>query len=100
MRRTLRFHDYDDILADAEALAAKGYDREGQWGLGQACDHLAAIMELSIDGFPSKLPLPVRVLARWIALGGILKHRQLNRRFPAPDYALPPDAVEDRAGLE
>jgi hypothetical protein len=100
MRRTLRFTSYDEILADAEALAAKGYDRAGAWGLGQACDHLAKTMERSLDGFPDKMPLPFRVLARWVALGGILKHRQTNRKFPAPAYLQPPDAADDRAGLD
>ncbi len=100
MRRTLRFASYDDILADAEALGARGYDRAGAWGLGQACDHLAKTMDRSLDGFPELKPLPFRVLARWVALGAILKHRQSNRRFPAPSYLLPTDAADDRAGLD
>jgi hypothetical protein len=98
-RRDLRLHSYDDALADAEALLALGYDRAGNWGLGQACQHLAASMEMSLDGFPSRFPWPVRVVARWFVLGKILKHRVFRRRFPAPKYMQPP-AVEDRVGLE
>jgi hypothetical protein len=100
MRRTLRFSSYDDVLADAEALAASGYARSGNWGLGQVCDHLAATMEMSLDGFPSKMPWVVRVLARWLVLGRIRKHRVFQRRVAAPAYLLPQDTTKDRAGLE
>jgi hypothetical protein len=100
MRRTPRFYSYDEVLADAEALLGNGYEREGNWGLGQVCAHLSKTMERSLDGFPSAMPLPMRILARWVALGGILKHKQHQRRFPAPPYLMPPDAEEDRDGLE
>jgi hypothetical protein len=100
MKRTLTFRSYDDVLADAGNLAANGYERTGSWGLGQTCEHLARTMECSLDGFPSKAPWPVRLIARWFVLGRILKHRPLNRRFPAPNYLQPADAAEDRAGLE
>jgi hypothetical protein len=99
MRRNLRFQCYDDVLSDASRLATAGYDRLGKWGLGQACDHLAMTMERSLDGFPSSFSLPLRVLARWVALGGILKHKQSNRKFPAPAYLDPPDSETDQAGL-
>jgi hypothetical protein len=57
-------------------------------------------MERSLDGFPSMMPWPMRMAARWIALGGILKHKQSSRKFPAPKYLLPADAEEDRAALQ
>jgi hypothetical protein len=100
MRRTPRFRNYDEMLADADSLLAKGYGRVGNWSLGQACDHLSKTMERSLDGFPSKAPLPFRILARWVALGSILKHKQTKRRFPAPSYLEPPDAQDDRAAVE
>jgi hypothetical protein len=99
-RRTLRFHNYDDVLADAALLLASGYDRAGRWGLGQACHHLASIMAMSLDGFPSRFPWPVRLGVRWVVLGRVLRHQVFRRRFPAPSYSLPPDAAEDRAGVD
>ena len=99
-RRTLRLPDYDAVLADAESLLAGGYDRAGRWGLGQACHHLAAVMERSLDGFPSRFPWPVRLAARWLVLGRVLRHRVFRRRFPAPAYLQPPDEADNRAGLE
>jgi hypothetical protein len=100
MRRTPRFYSFDEVLVDADSLLANGYGRAGNWSLGQVCDHLANTMERSLDGFPSKSPLPFRVLARWVALPSILKHRQFKRRFPAPPYLEPPAAQDDRGALE
>jgi hypothetical protein len=100
MRRTPRFHNFDEMLTDADSLLASGYGRVGNWSLGQTCDHLSKTMERSLDGFPSKMSLPFRVLARWFALGGILKHKQFKRRFPAPRYLEPPEVQDDRAALQ
>jgi hypothetical protein len=99
MKRTLSFRSYDDILADAEGLSAGGYEKTGNWGLGQTCDHLARTMERSLDGFSSKYPWLFQRLARLIALGAILKHKPSNRRFPAPDDLLTNDAPDDGSGL-
>jgi hypothetical protein len=100
MRRTLRYHDYDEVLADADALLAKGYERAGNWSLGQICDHLAVTMEKSLDGFPSLMLWPVRVVARWFVLKKVLRHEPFRRRVAAPAYLLPPDSDGDWAGLE
>jgi hypothetical protein len=100
MRRSLRFHDYDDVLADAGALLTKGYERAGNWGLGQVCNHLAATMELSLDGFPSLMPWPIRVAARTFAFSKVLRHEPFRRTAAAPAYLLPPESDDDRAGVE
>jgi hypothetical protein len=99
-RRDLRLHSYDAVLDEATALLASGYERVGNWGLGQVCHHLAAVMERSLDGFPSRFPWPVRLMARWFVLGRVLKHRVFRRRFPAPAFLQPPGAADDREGLE
>src|SRR5579883_1504309 len=99
MKRSLLFRNYDDVLAEAERLAAGGYEKTGNWALGEVCDHIARTMERSLDGFSSRHPLPVRLIARWFVLGRILKHKPLGGRFPAPGELLPPGASDDRAGL-
>src|SRR5262249_26306599 len=98
-RRTLRLADYDAILREAEALLRAGYERAGNWGLGQVCDHLATIMEMSLDGVPGRFPWPVRLVARWLFLPRILRHRVFRRRFPAPAFALPADSADDARGV-
>jgi hypothetical protein len=100
MRRTPRFRGYDEVLADADALLASGYERQANWNLGQVCRHLAGTMEKSLDGFPDRASWLFRLAARTFVLPSILKHQQFNRRFPAPTYLLPPDGEDDRAGLE
>src|SRR3954452_11842982 len=60
-RRELRFASFDEVVADAENLLAKGYDRAGNWDLAQVCGHLAEWMRFPLDGFP-KLPLFLRPL--------------------------------------
>jgi hypothetical protein len=100
MRRTVHFRDYDDVVSDARSLLTAGYERTGQWGLGQICAHLATTMEMSLDGFPSLMPWPVRLVARWFVLGKVLRHQVFRRRVTAPAYLAPPDAADDEAGLE
>jgi hypothetical protein len=100
MRRTPRFHNYDELLADAQALHANGYERQGTWSLGQVCRHLAGTMEKSLEGFPKSEPWYIRFVARTFVLPSILKHQQHKRRYPAPAYLVPPDGEDDRVGLE
>jgi hypothetical protein len=50
------------IYDEAHSLLDGGYERLGEWSLGQACAHLSSVMVACIDGFPpppgaAKLPL-------------------------------------------
>src|SRR5262249_59941626 len=94
-RRPLRLADLDAALGDAEQLLAAGYDRAGSWSLAQVCDHLARVLTLSLDGFPSRMPWAVRLLARWLYLRRFLPHEVIRRRFPPPDYLQPADPPHD-----
>ena len=99
-RRNLRFHDLDQVLLDADALLAAGYERAGNWSLAQIAEHLATALEMSLDGFPRYLPWPISLPVRWIALGKLLRHERFRRRVPAPKYLLPRDGSDDRAAVE
>lgn len=77
-RRTLRYDSYDDLLADAEAMAASDVTTVGKWSLGQNYDHLARSLNGSIDGIAFKLPFPARVLARLL-----MKNKLLNHSVPS-----------------
>ena len=80
-RRVLRFERLDDVVADAEALAAAeraGRLRAaGNWRLGQVFGHLAAWVGYAYDGLPVEPPRLVRWLMR------PMKKRFLYRTMPA-----------------
>src|SRR5687767_4288195 len=69
-RRTLRFENIDDALAEAERLAAAEregrLDRAGKWPLGLTLGHLATWASFAFDGYPPAIraPLPVRMILR------------------------------------
>lgn len=58
-RRTLAFATLDEVVADAENLLARGYDRAGNWDLAQVCSHLAEWLRYPMDGFP-RIPVVMR----------------------------------------
>lgn len=99
-RRTVRYPDFDAVLADVDGLLAGGYDRGGRWTLGQMGHHLATVIEMSMDGFPSAFPAPFRLLARWLVLGRILRHQRFGAGYAAPKYMEPPENPDDRAGVD
>src|SRR5688572_24347585 len=59
-RRTLRFATLEEMLADAERLAAGPSRTLGNWSLGQILDHLAVWLEFPLDGFPITVPWYIR----------------------------------------
>jgi hypothetical protein len=99
-RRTLRFHDFDQVLHDAEGLLAAGYTRAGNWSLAQVADHLTRTITMSLDGFPTLFAWPVRLVARWFALPRILRHQVFRRQVSAPKFLLPADVEDDRTAVE
>ncbi len=90
-RRKLDFHDFDAPVIEVDWLQRGGYQRAGSWDLAQICEHLAIVMEGSLDGFafpPAPWfwrrvlgPVLVRmtVWTRWIPQG-----------LPAPDPSFLP----------
>ena len=56
-RRTLRFTSFDDIVAEAEKLAAAPHvTMLGNWPLSQLFTHIAGAIDHSIDGIHVKRP--------------------------------------------
>ncbi len=98
-RRAIRFHRYDDILAEANRLLSSGYERVGNWSLAQICQHLAIIMEMSLDGFDYLFPWPMRAVARWFILRKVLRHDVFRGRYKAPKNVQPPETSDDPAGI-
>jgi hypothetical protein len=85
-RRSLRFESFDDILQEAERLVAANAGTTGNWTLGQILEHLATVMEKSIDGFQSRASWPIRLIARTF-----LRDKVLRDGMKA-GFRLPPQA--------
>ena len=77
-RRSVRYESYNDLLADAEAMAIVEVITAGEWTVGQIFDHLARSFNGSIDGISFRLPFPARVLVRLL-----MKKKFLNQSVPA-----------------
>jgi hypothetical protein len=87
-RRQLHFDSLDDIRADVECLAkCKDMRTLGNWSGGQVLQHLAIVMNRSIDGFVARPPLVVRVILRWL-----FKRRFLTKPMSA-GFKLPANAM-------
>jgi hypothetical protein len=89
-RRKLTFASLDEVVADAENLLAKGYDKAGNWDLAQVCSHLAEWMRFPIDGFP-KVPLVLRPMF-WlmrVTVGKSMRVKILKGGFDAGGRTMP-----------
>ncbi len=102
-RRELRFETLDDAVRDAEHLLAVGYDKAGNWDLGQCCGHITEWMRFPMDGFP-RPPFVLRgvmFLLRNTIGPGMLRKILADRSMPAGGATLkgtiPPPGDDARA---
>ena len=76
MRRTIEFDSIDDVLAEAERLQENGYDRDGNWSLGQLCNHLAEEVKMFNSKPVRRIPAPLQRL-----LQGAFLHTAVLGKF-------------------
>jgi hypothetical protein len=96
-RREVRYQTLDDMLQDAECLAAGEVRQLGNWSLGQNLKHIAMAFDSAIDGNSFKLPVP----ARWL-MTLFLKKRFLTKTLPAGFKSTPefvPGTTSNEEGL-
>jgi hypothetical protein len=87
-RRELHFANLDEMLADAERLAAAPQVKQlGNWTLGQALGHLSNAMDMAVDGAKIRPPWFVRLMAR------MFKRHVLNKMRPG--YNLPTNVAQE-----
>ena len=99
-RRELTYANLDEVVADAERLVAAGAATTGNWSLGQILEHVATVMEKSIDGFEIRPPLPIRLVGRWFLKNRFLKHGMpagFQLKGPAAKELLPPEIDPQQA---
>jgi hypothetical protein len=99
-RRQLNFNRLEDILADVDRLANSREIRTlGNWSAGQIFEHVARVMDKSLDGSDNNLPAFLRFIFRWT-----MKQRVISKPMGAglklPEKAgveliPPPTSLED-----
>ncbi len=100
-RRKLHFQNLDEVLGDAERLHVGGYRRLGNWSLGRMAKHLAAGMNIGLDGASFRAPLLLRVVARTFFKKRALRQMQPGFRLPAKIARhVVPDETSDAEGLD
>jgi hypothetical protein len=89
-RRKLKFATIDEVVADADNLLRKGYEKVGNWDLGQVCLHLADWMRFPIGGFP-KPPVPIRLMLWTLrnTIGKKMFQQYLAKGMPAGKPTMP-----------
>ena len=93
-RRKIEYASLDEVVVDAKRLIAAGATTSGNWSVGKILEHVATVMEKSIDGFGMKPPLPMRLVSRWF-----LKNRFLRHGMP-PGFQLKGVAAKELLPLE
>jgi hypothetical protein len=95
VRRELSFTTYREVIEEIERLRKGGYERLGEWTLGQICFHLSYYVRGSLEGYPFKLPWVVRKLIGRPMLRRVLRKGRMadgGRTIPG---SLPPDVVDE-----
>ncbi|QDU48418.1 DUF1569 domain-containing protein [Gimesia panareensis] len=101
-RRTISYATLQEIADDAVRLHAAGAPTTGNWSQGQIYEHVARLMDGSLDGFDFTAAWPLRKIAKFV-----IKPRIFKKGMPAgfqlkgdAGKALLPDPVADQAGLD
>ncbi len=81
-RRSLDFHNGDEVVAEIEKLRSSGYAKSKNWNLTQVCEHLTGTMNGGMDGFGFRLPWILRAtVVKW-GFRHYLKTRKLVAGAP------------------
>jgi hypothetical protein len=95
-QRELHFTDFAQVDAEVSRLHRGGYEKLGQWDLGQVCDHLCFFVNGSLDGFTFKVPWIFKALFGRMVLRRILGQGKMKAGIPTPQKP-PPAAGGDEA---
>jgi hypothetical protein len=85
-RRVLHFDTIDEMLAEAEKLAASNVRCLGNWSEGQILKHLAVTLESAVTGIDFSPPWIFRIIAR-------MMKKQFLKKSMRPGFQMP-EAME------
>src|SRR3954452_14053679 len=93
-RRTLTYHNLDEVMPDVERLLA-GHATVGRWSLAQICRHLSTVMRRVVD-MPASTPQDP---SKWVGADekrGVVETGPLNERLPGPRDIMPSETFSAR----
>ncbi|MCC6125923.1 MAG: DUF1569 domain-containing protein [Pirellulales bacterium] len=99
-RRSLQFQGLNDAIDDIRLLQRVGYERRGNWSLGQICDHLAIFFRGSLDGFDTKFPWIVRATVGKFVLRRIFEAGKMRTGVKVPKRFLPAGVRADAVAAD
>lgn len=97
--RDLELKNFDEVLAEAERLHFKGYERAGKWDLAQILDHLTYFMKGGMDGYDFKVSWIIKALFGKMVLKRILTSKKMKRGVFTPQKPLPAAGGDEAAAL-
>ena len=99
-RRALTYASLDAVMPDVDRLIL-GYDKAGQWTLGQICSHLSKALTLTVDGTPVRVSWLKRMVLGRLARWHVFRTGTMPAGIKVPSPKLvPPAEADDRAEVE
>lgn len=100
-RRQVSYQTLDDIVVDAERMAAAGAPTTGNWSKGQIFEHVALIMDMTVNGFTFTLNPFVRFFAKTFFLKRFLKNGMPSGFKPSKPVAqkVVPEETDEQQAL-
>jgi hypothetical protein len=98
-RRKLTITSLDQVMPEVDRLL-EGYTKDGNWSLGQVCNHLSAMVVCSMDGFPEQLPWLFRVTIGALKKRRVLATGMMPQGINLPDRHAPKPNLDDRIEAE
>ena len=99
--RELHLPDLCAAIDEARSLLRSGYNRSGNWSLGQICRHLVLVQDPSVDGYPKWMSLFafMRPVMRSILLPKVLSGNS-PRGIRTASMFVPPSELDDVKEVE
>lgn len=105
-KRNLKFNCMNCLKAELDGIDRAHHTGQlvttGNWTVGQILSHCSMLMRFSIDGFPSRAPAPLRVIARLLFKKKAVSGNPMPSGFQLPrgaSYMLPQPDVTFEKGM-
>ena len=93
-RRPLQFANMLQAADDAERLQATGYDRAGNWSLGEVLSHLNKTVNMAFEPVSFGVPGLLKPVLKWFVFGKMQRGDVIKFRATAPKSVQPDDDTD------